>query len=170
MPQGGGVPGTNNSRKTGLIFHVYNMKTRKRKWLWVGPLLIVLAGIVNLLNPSLPPALKNLWLILMPVALAITLFGINLHFQTGCGKFNTVLQGTQPCPKCNSLEVQRVRFVWWGGFVGPQLLHIGKCKDCGNQFNYKTGKKNTISIIIYVLAVNGFFNTCVFCLRPQDRR
>lgn len=53
------------------------------------------------------------------------------------------------CPKCGSDIVSPVRYTWWGGIIGPKMLHHTKCKACGYTFNSKTRKSNTNGIIIY---------------------
>lgn len=53
------------------------------------------------------------------------------------------------CPKCGSKIISKVRYTWWGGLLGPRLLHHTKCETCGYRFNGKTGKSNTTAIIIY---------------------
>lgn len=44
-------------------------------------------------------------------------------------------------------------FTWWGGLLGPKVLNHVKCGSCGTQYNGKTGKDNTIGIIIYSVVV-----------------
>jgi transposase-like protein len=53
------------------------------------------------------------------------------------------------CPKCGSKAISKVGYTWWGGVLGPKLLHHTKCEGCGYRFNRKTGKSNTPGIIIY---------------------
>ncbi len=53
------------------------------------------------------------------------------------------------CPKCGSKSISKVKYTWWGGVIGPKLLHHTKCDSCGYTFNSKTGKSNTTGIIIY---------------------
>jgi hypothetical protein len=62
------------------------------------------------------------------------------------------------CPKCNSANVQAVRYTWWGGVIGPKILKHTKCNDCNFKYNSKTRKSNTTGIVIYsvVLAVISF--------------
>lgn len=57
------------------------------------------------------------------------------------------------CPKCGSKILTPVKYTWWGGVLGPKLLHHTKCKDCGYTFNSKTGKSNTLGIIMYSLVI-----------------
>jgi hypothetical protein len=57
------------------------------------------------------------------------------------------------CPKCGSENVKAVRYTWWGGLLGPKLLHHTKCLDCNYLFNSKTRQSNTIAIIIYSVVI-----------------
>ena len=58
-----------------------------------------------------------------------------------------------PCPKCQSTNVQKQSFTWWGGVLGPKLLSHVKCQNCGATFNGKTGGSNTAAITIYIVVV-----------------
>jgi predicted nucleic-acid-binding Zn-ribbon protein len=53
------------------------------------------------------------------------------------------------CPKCGSTNATKVGFTWWGGALGPVLFTHVKCSNCKTEYNGKTGKSNTNSIIIY---------------------
>lgn len=57
------------------------------------------------------------------------------------------------CPKCGSKIVSKVKYTWWGGVLGPRLLHHTKCETCGYRFNSKSRKPNTTAIIIYSVVV-----------------
>jgi transposase-like protein len=57
------------------------------------------------------------------------------------------------CPQCGSKTVSKVKYTWWGGVLGPKLLHHTKCEDCKYTFNSKTGKSNTPGIVIYSLVI-----------------
>lgn len=57
------------------------------------------------------------------------------------------------CPKCNSANVVPVKFTWWGGVLGPRMMHHTKCKDCSYTFNRKTRQSNTKNIIVYSVVV-----------------
>ncbi|MFN8243631.1 MAG: hypothetical protein U0X40_06210 [Ferruginibacter sp.] len=69
------------------------------------------------------------------------------------------------CPKCGSLYVEPVKYTWWGGLLGPKLLHHTKCNECGFRFNSKTRKSNTQGIIIYSVIAFGLALAIVFALR-----
>jgi hypothetical protein len=56
-----------------------------------------------------------------------------------------------PCPKCNAAVAEKLKFTWWGGVLGPKLLTHVKCQACGKKYNGKTGRENTVNIIIYGL-------------------
>jgi len=57
------------------------------------------------------------------------------------------------CPQCGDSNAQLLKFTWWGGLIGPKLLTHVKCSQCGNKFNGKTGKDNTVGIAIYMAGV-----------------
>ncbi|HSU67530.1 MAG TPA: hypothetical protein VLJ39_11705 [Tepidisphaeraceae bacterium] len=53
------------------------------------------------------------------------------------------------CPRCRHTAYKPVSFTWWGGLLGPKILHHVKCLGCGYCFNSKTGRSNTVAIIVY---------------------
>lgn len=53
------------------------------------------------------------------------------------------------CPQCQSTNVHRPTFTWWGGALGPKLFNHAVCRSCKFGFNYKTGKSNSTAIGIY---------------------
>jgi uncharacterized Zn finger protein len=57
------------------------------------------------------------------------------------------------CPKCGKSDAKKLTYTWWGGAFGPKLLNHVKCNECGTQYNGKTGQSNTVSIIVYMLAM-----------------
>jgi transposase-like protein len=70
------------------------------------------------------------------------------------------------CPKCASKIVTKVKYTWWGGVLGPRMLHHTKCQTCGYTYNSKTRKPNTQGIVMYsvgmfviVFAVIYFLNS-----------
>ncbi len=38
------------------------------------------------------------------------------------------------CPECGSDQLQRVRFTWWGGLLGPLLFKQVHCPACGTKY------------------------------------
>lgn len=70
------------------------------------------------------------------------------------------------CPKCGSGLVTPVKYTWWGGLIGPKLLHHTKCESCKYRYNSKTRKSNTTGIVLYsvilfilVFAISYFLRT-----------
>ena len=57
-----------------------------------------------------------------------------------------------PCPKCGSTHATKVKFTWWGGALGPNLLTHVKCQNCGTEYNGKSGKPNQTNILLYFAA------------------
>jgi TonB family protein len=41
---------------------------------------------------------------------------------------------TPLCSNCQSTDVERVRWNWWGGLIGAALVKEYQCKDCGKTF------------------------------------
>lgn len=60
---------------------------------------------------------------------------------------------TNGCPGCESREASSVTFTWWGGVLGPRLLSHVRCRNCGAQYNAKTGRPNTTAIAVYLAVV-----------------
>jgi hypothetical protein len=56
------------------------------------------------------------------------------------------------CPECSDTLSKPVIFTWWGGIVGPKMLHHVECSKCAARFNGRTGKSNAKAIKIYVVA------------------
>ena len=57
------------------------------------------------------------------------------------------------CPQCNTAGAKKVRYTWWGGVIGPNILSLHKCPGCGFSFNGKTGAPAMKGIIIYNVVV-----------------
>lgn len=73
------------------------------------------------------------------------------------------------CPHCGSPEVESVKYTWWGGLLGPKMLHHTKCKACGYRFNSKTRKSNTTGIIIYSVIILVIVIALMFFIRTGFR-
>jgi transposase-like protein len=69
-----------------------------------------------------------------------------------------------PCPKCQSTNIKKCNFTWWGGILGPKLLTHVKCQHCGTTFNGKTGNSNTAAIIIYSIVLTGIVIGILFAI------
>jgi hypothetical protein len=68
------------------------------------------------------------------------------------------------CPNCQGTEAEKVSFTWWGGWMGPKLFNLVKCRNCGTTYNGKTGRSSTSAIAVYavVVAFVAFAGTCLF--------
>ncbi|PID39668.1 MAG: hypothetical protein CSA24_00780 [Deltaproteobacteria bacterium] len=73
--------------------------------------------------------------------------------------------GPGVCPKCRINDFTELKFTWWGGAVGPRLLNHVKCNGCGATFNKKTGKPNTVGIVIYSVVITGILVGILIALR-----
>lgn len=60
------------------------------------------------------------------------------------------LRTAAPCFRCGMRVANKVGFTWWGGLVGPRLLHHVRCAGCGQMFNARTGSSNGRAIAVYV--------------------
>jgi hypothetical protein len=54
------------------------------------------------------------------------------------------------CPFCHREATTPIAFTWWGGVLGPKLLHHVKCTDCGKGYNGSTQRPNTRAIGVYI--------------------
>jgi len=68
------------------------------------------------------------------------------------------------CPRCGAADLTRPSFTWWGGAIGPKLLHHTVCRGCGFGFHAKTGKSNGGAITAYVIASFALALVLVFLL------
>jgi len=59
----------------------------------------------------------------------------------------------KPCPRCGSSDIHKVEYSWWGGLVGPALVHQVRCKKCGKAYDGSTGKDITRRLSIYLIIV-----------------
>ena len=56
-----------------------------------------------------------------------------------------------PCPYCQGEAAKPVRFTAWGGVIGPFMLSLVKCRDCGEHFNGKNGRCVKKAIRLYTM-------------------
>jgi hypothetical protein len=56
----------------------------------------------------------------------------------------------EDCPECNSTDLKKPRWTWWGGVIGPRLMNHTVCRNCGFGFNAKTRKSNKTTISLYI--------------------
>ena len=70
-----------------------------------------------------------------------------------------------PCPNCGNSTAQKVGWTFWGGALGPSMLTHVRCESCGAAFNGKTGKSNTIGIVVYMIVTFGLGAALVFYMR-----
>jgi phage FluMu protein Com len=60
------------------------------------------------------------------------------------------------CPNCGARgDATRISFTFWGGILGPAILSHVRCNECGTAYNGKTGKDNTVAIVIYCAVTLG---------------
>lgn len=69
------------------------------------------------------------------------------------------------CPHCHGDgEPRQLGFTWWGGVIGPKLLHHVECPRCLRGFNGRTGRSNTAAIAIYMAVVCAVGLALVFAI------
>ncbi len=71
------------------------------------------------------------------------------------------------CPVCGSQNVAPVTYTWWGGVIGPKILHHTKCKDCKHTYNRKTRQTNTKAIILYSVIIFVVMFAVTFWLKSR---
>ena len=75
---------------------------------------------------------------------------------------------TVTCPSCKvPVEPKKIGFTWWGGVLGPKMLHHVECPACRTRFNGKTGKLNNGAIAIYMLVLGVITFAVIFALMSQ---
>ena len=56
----------------------------------------------------------------------------------------------EPCPKCDSERIKKVKWTVWGSFYGPALLSHVRCQDCGYAYNGRSGRSNVVPAILFI--------------------
>jgi hypothetical protein len=54
---------------------------KPKRFQWLGPLLVMISGVLCLSNPTMSKNLKIAWLILMPIAIIMALIGVINHYK-----------------------------------------------------------------------------------------
>lgn len=72
-----------------------------------------------------------------------------------------------PCPQCSRTTATPVKFTWWGGALGPRMLHHVKCDSCGTMYNGKTGKSNSQGIMMYFVVTLAIFAGAAYLLASR---
>lgn len=57
------------------------------------------------------------------------------------------------CPRCKSSDVHKVEYSWWGGLIGPGLVHQVRCKECGMTYDGVTGTNITKRVSTFITVV-----------------
>ncbi len=57
------------------------------------------------------------------------------------------------CPRCGSNDIYKVEYSWWGGLIGPGLVHQVRCKNCGKTYDGVTGTNITKRMSIYTIII-----------------
>ena len=54
------------------------------------------------------------------------------------------------CPRCKSSDIHKVEYSWWGGLIGPGLVHQVRCKKCGMTYDGVTGTNVTKRVSAFI--------------------
>lgn len=74
------------------------------------------------------------------------------------------------CPYCQqTYPPTPVGFTWWGGLIGPRLLHHARCPSCGKNYNSRTGRPNTTAIAVYISVVFSAVLIIAFAVSAYSR-
>jgi len=57
------------------------------------------------------------------------------------------------CPRCGSDDIYKTDYSWWGGMLGPVLVHQVRCKKCGKAYDGVTGTNITKRLSIYSIVL-----------------
>jgi hypothetical protein len=63
----------------------------------------------------------------------------------------------KPCPRCASSDIHKVDYSWWGGLIGPALVHQVRCKKCGKIYDGTTGKDISRRLRLYLIVMIALF-------------
>lgn len=59
-----------------------------------------------------------------------------------------------PCVRCPTGEAARLRWSWWGGWIGPRLLGYVHCQECGTIWSTRPGSwRGPAAVFLLRLAV-----------------
>jgi hypothetical protein len=63
--------------------------------------------------------------------------------------------GGAACPRCQSPNIRKPSYTWWGGFIGPAIINHWVCNQCRFGFNPRTGQSTQGAITVYILVTMG---------------
>jgi hypothetical protein len=76
-----------------------------------------------------------------------------------------------PCPKCGAPGPSKVKWTWWGSYLGPKLFHQVRCPECEHSYNGMSGGSNIGPMIIFVtiplLGIAGILVALFFVLKSK---
>jgi len=96
---------------------------------------------------------QNLGMVSTMVLVFVIIFIIVLlvTFYVLMKRINTPLYyDMKACPRCKSSDVHKVEYSWWGGLIGPGLVHQVRCKKCGLTYDGATGTNVTKRVSAYI--------------------
>lgn len=95
------------------------------------------------------------FLIIFIIILLATLFALMKRIHT------PLYYTYKACPRCGSDDIFRVEYSWWGGLIGPNLVHQVRCKKCGKTYDGATGTNIAKRMSIYVVIMIVIFTILI---------
>jgi len=105
--------------------------------------LIIQPQELNNMNLETLSSMILISIILLSIVLLITFFILMRRIRT------PLYYNFKACPQCGSDDIQKVEYSWWGGLIGPALVHQVRCKKCGKTYGGVTGTNITNKIEIF---------------------
>ena len=99
---------------------------------------------------------QNLELLSIMIVACIFIFLILLlaSFYVLLKRIHTPLyHDVKACPRCKSDDVHKVEYSWWGGLIGPGLVHQVRCKKCGYTYDGATGTNISKRVGYFITAL-----------------
>lgn len=96
---------------------------------------------------------QNLGMVSTMVLVSVIIFIIVLlaTFYVLIKRIHTPLYyDMKACPRCKSSDVHKVEYSWWGGLIGPGLVHQLRCKKCGMTYDGVSGTNITKRVSAYI--------------------
>jgi len=93
------------------------------------------------------------FLVIFIIILVVSFFSLTKKIRT------PLYYNFKACPRCSSNDINKVEYSWWGGLIGPVLVHQVRCKKCGMTYDGATGTNITkrvgryIAIVIIIITI-----------------
>jgi hypothetical protein len=95
------------------------------------------------MNLEMLSSMILIFIIILSIVLLITFFILMRRIRM------PLYYSFKACPQCGSDDIHKVEYSWWGGLIGPYLVHQVRCKKCGKTYDGVTGTNITTKIGIF---------------------